>query len=100
MEEIKCTSYEKREFIRYLKYAKEMKAKTKIKQGKFDDTYYDIQRIEILIKRVEGEAPKQEYIKDSLNHVHDYSNKEVGQQLYKKEYYENIVKGRKNENKK
>ncbi len=95
MEEIKCTSYEKREFIRYLKYAKEMKAKTKVKQGKFDDTYYDIQRIDILIKRAEGIVPKQNYIKDSLEYTHYESNKEREDQLYKKEYYNNVVKGRK-----
>lgn len=95
MEEIKCTSYEKREFIRYLKYAKEMKAKTKVKQGKFDDTYYDIKRIDILIKRVEGIMPKQNYIKDSLEYTHYESNKEREDQLYKKEYYNNVVKGRK-----
>lgn len=95
MEEIKCTSYEKREFIRYLEYAKEMKSKTKVKQGKFDDTYYDIKRIEILIQRVEGIAPRQEYIKDSLDYTHYESNKEREDQLYKKEYYNNVVKRRK-----
>lgn len=88
MEEIKCTSYEKREFIRFLKYAKEMKQKTKIKQGKFDDTYYDIQQIELLIKRVEGIVPYQNYQKDSLNWTHD-NNKTREQQYYKHEEYEN-----------
>ena len=61
MEEIKCTSYEKREFIRILKYAKEMKLKTKVRQGKFDDTLYDIQQIDLLIQRVEGKIPYQNY---------------------------------------
>lgn len=71
MEEIKCTSYEKREFIRILKYAKEMKMKTKIRQGRFDDTYYDIQQIDLLIQRVEGLAPQNHYVKDSLEWTHE-----------------------------
>lgn len=71
MEEIKCTSYEKREFIRLLKYAKEMKQKQKVRQGKFDDTYYDIQQIDLLIRRVNGETPYQSYQKDSLNWTHE-----------------------------
>lgn len=95
MEEIKCTSYEKREFIRILKYAKEMKMKTKIRQGRFDDTYYDIQQIDLLIQRVEGLAPQKHYVKDSLSYTHDYSNKDREEQIYKKEYYDNVVKGRK-----
>ena len=94
MEEIKCTSYEKREFIRILKYAKEMKMKTKIKQGKFDDTFYDIQQIDLLIKRVEGIVPRQEYIKDSLKWTHE-GKKEQEEKIYKSEYYEKVVKGKK-----
>ena len=88
MEEIKCTSYEKREFIRYLEYAKEMKMKTKIKQGKFDDTYYDIQRIDILIKRVEGITPKQNYQRNSLEWTHVNNTDDIDLQMYKHEYYE------------
>lgn len=95
MEEIKCTSYEKREFIRFLKYAKEMKMKTKIRQGRFDDTYYDIQQIELLIQRVEGVIPQKNYVQNSLSYTHDYSNKDREEQIYKKEYYENVVKGKK-----
>ena len=93
MEEIKCTSYEKREFIRYLEYAREMKLKTKIKQGKFDDTYYDIKRIDLLIKRVEGIVPQQDYQRNSLEYTHE-NKKDQEEQIYKKEYYDNVVKGR------
>ena len=71
MEEIKCTSYEKREFIRLLKYAKEMKQKQKVRQGKFDDTLYDIKQIDILIQRVNGITPYQSYQRDSLNWTHE-----------------------------
>lgn len=94
MEIIKCTSYEKREFIRILEYAKEMKMNTKIKQGKFDDTLYDVQQIELLIKRVKGVAPKEAYIKDSLGWTHE-TKKDQETQYYKHEYYNNIVKGKK-----
>ena len=95
MEEIKCTSYEKREFRRFLEYAKKMKMQTKIKHGKFDDTLYDIQQIDLLLKRIEGIVPYQNYQKDSLSYTHDYSNKEREEQLYKKDYYNNVVKGKK-----
>lgn len=94
MEEIKCTSYEKREFIRILKYAKEMKLKTKVRQGKFDDTLYDIQQIDLLIQRVEGKIPYQNYQQNSLEWTHE-GKKDQEDQFYKKEYYENVVKGRK-----
>ena len=87
MEEIKCTSYEKREFIRFLKYAKEMKMKTKIRQGKFDDTLYDVQQIELLIQRVEGKTPYQNYQQNSLSYLHE-DNKEREQQYNKHEEYE------------
>lgn len=87
MEEIKCTSYEKREFIRFLKYAKEMKMKTKIKQGKFDDTYYDVQQIELLIQRVEGKVPYQSYHKDSLSWTHE--GKEEQENKINWQYYNN-----------
>ena len=88
MEEIKCTSYEKREFIRILKYAKEMKMKTKIKQGRFDDTYYDIQQIDLLIKRVEGIVPQQHYQRDSLEWQHENKTDDTDLKMYKHEYYE------------
>ena len=87
MEEIKCTSYEKREFIRILKYAKEMKMNTKIKQGKFDDTLYDIQQIELLIQRVNGVEPYQNYHQNSLSWVHE-DKKDQEQQYQKHEEYE------------
>lgn len=94
MEEIKCTSYEKREFLRILRYAKEMKMQTKVKQGRFDDTLYDIQQIDLLIQRVEGKVPYQNYQRDSLSYTHDCSNKEREEQIYKKDYYNNVVKGK------
>ena len=51
MEEIKCTSYEKREFIRLLKYAKEMKQKQKVKQLEiniyYDSDFFSIIRISL-----------------------------------------------------
>lgn len=93
MEEIKCTSYEKREFLRILKYAKEMKMQTKIKQGRFDDTLYDIQQIDLLIQRVEGKTPYQNYQRDSLAYTHE-SKKDQEDQIYKKGYYNNVVKGK------
>ncbi len=85
MEEIKCTSYEKREFIRLLKYAKEMKSQTKVKQGKFDDTLYDIRQIDLLIKRVEGVQPYQNYQQDSLNWKHEPKVEQESQENWK--YY-------------
>lgn len=93
MEKIECTSYEKREFIRILEYAKEMKMKTKIKQGRFDDTLYDIQQIDLLIDRVKGKAPRQNYQKDSLKWTHE-SKLDQEEQFYKKEYYNKVVKGK------
>lgn len=92
MEEIKCTSYEKREFIRILKYAKEMKMKTKIKHGKFDDTYYDIHQIDILIKRVEGIVPQKNYIKNSLEWTHDPKDEQENQENWR---YYNRNRGKK-----
>ena len=92
MEEIKCTSYEKREFIRLLEYAKEMKLKNKPNNSKqhgasrWDDTQYDIQQIELLIKRVKGKAPENNYIKDSLNITHE-SREEYEESNRQKYYY-------------
>lgn len=54
---INCTQYEKNEFIRYLEYAKEQKnlnRTMKKKNDKFDTTDYDIERINVLISRVNG----------------------------------------------
>lgn len=87
MEEIKCTSYEKRDLIRFLEYAKQMKRNTIIKKGKFDDREYDIQRIEILLKRCKGIAPKQDYIRNSTEYSHE-SNEQREQQFYKHDEYE------------
>lgn len=92
MEEIKCTSYEKREFIRLLEYAKEMKLKNKQdnlnKKGVrfWDDTQYDIQQIELLITRVKGISPETNYIKDSLNTTHE-SREEYEESNRQKYYY-------------
>lgn len=94
MEIIKCTSYEKRLLIRYLEHIKKEKMETKIRPGKFDDTLYDIQQIDVLIKRVEGKAPYQNYQKDSLAWTHE-NKKDQEEQIYKKEYYDNVVRGRK-----
>ena len=87
MEEIKCTPYEKRDFIRFLEYAKEMKRNTIIKKGKFNDIEYDTERIELLIKRCKGIAPKQDYIRNSIEYSHE-GNETREQQYYKHEEYE------------
>lgn len=91
MEEIKCTSYEKREFIRLLEYAKEMKIKNKQdnlnKKGVryWDDTNYDVQQIDILIKRIKGIPPEKNYIRDSLNATHE--NREEYEESNRQKYY-------------
>ena len=86
MEEIKCTSYEKREFIRLLEYAKEMKLKNKQDNLRFwDDTQYDIQQIELLITRVKGIPPETNYIKDSLNTTHE--SREDYEESNRQKYY-------------
>ena len=91
MEEIKCTSYEKREFIRLLEYAREMKLKNKPgnlnKNGasRWDDTNYDVQQIDILIKRIKGYEPQNNYIRDSLTTTHE--NREAYEESNRQKYY-------------
>lgn len=94
MEEIKCTSYEKRDFIRFLEYAKEMKRNTMIKKGKFDDREYDIERIELLIKRCKGIEPKQDYIRNSVAYSHE--NNHIREKQYNKHEEYEKYKGAKN----
>lgn len=97
MEEIKCTSYEKREFIRLLEYAKKMKLQnrpstlnnngTRRGASRWDDTEYDIQQIELLIQRVKGIAPEKNYIKDSLKATHE-SREDYEESNRQKFYYD------------
>ena len=57
MATINCTEYEKNEFIRILEYAREQKRinrPAKSRNLKFDTTDYDIERINVLIGRVNG----------------------------------------------
>lgn len=57
MATINCTEYEKNEFVRFLEYAKEQKELNRPPKGrkeKFDTTDYDIERINVLIGRVNG----------------------------------------------
>ena len=62
---IKCTHYEKNEFIRFLEELKERKKNDKLNpKEKFDTTKYDIERINVLIKRVNGEF-KESYLQNS-----------------------------------
>ena len=55
---VKLTVYEQSDLLRYLEYAKEQKEINQplVKEGqkKFDDTRYDLHRINILIERVKG----------------------------------------------
>lgn len=65
---INCTHYEKNEFIRFLEELKEYKRNFKLATNeKFDTTKYDIERINILIDRVNGNY-KECYIQDSKEH--------------------------------
>lgn len=92
MEIIKCTSYEKRLLIRYLEHIKKEKMETKIRPGKFDDTLYDIQQIDVLIKRVEGKAPYQNYQRDSLAWTHSPKDEQEDKENWK---YYNRNRGKK-----
>jgi hypothetical protein len=85
MEIIKCTSYEKRLLIRYLEQVKKEKMETKIRPGKFDDTLYDIQQIELLIQRVNGNPPRQSYQRDSLAYTHEPKKEQETKENWK--YY-------------
>ena len=65
---INCTHYEKNEFVRFLEELKEYKRKFKPRGSeKFDSSEYDIQRINVLLDRVNGKY-KECYIQDSKEH--------------------------------
>ena len=66
--------------------------KTKIRQGKFDDTLYDIQQIDVLIKRVEGKVPYQNYQRDSLEWTHSPKDEQEDKENWK---YYNRNRGKK-----
>ena len=52
---IKLNPYERQELLRYLEYAKSRKLIDQVSRNeKFDTTQYDIERINVLIDRVNG----------------------------------------------
>ena len=67
---IKLSAYEQGELLRYLEYAKEQKKANQllIKEGqkKFDDTKYDLFRINILMQRIQGKYTE-DYLQNTWN---------------------------------
>lgn len=65
---IKLSPYEQGELLRYLEYAKEQKKAnqplTKEGQKKFDETKYDVYRINVLMARVQGKYTE-DYLQNS-----------------------------------
>jgi len=74
---IKMSVYEKAELLRYLQYAKEQKLINQPlkKQGtkSFDDTGYDIHRINILMERVKGKYTE-DYQQSSRKYNRDHGD--------------------------
>lgn len=74
---IKMSVYEKAELLRYLQYAKEQKLINQPlkKQGNktFDDTGYDIHRINVLMERVKGKY-KEDYLQSSRKYNRDHGD--------------------------
>jgi hypothetical protein len=73
---IKLSVYEKADLLRYLQYAKEQKLinqPTPKKNKMFDDTGYDIHRINVLMERVKGNF-KEDYQQTSRRYSKDHGN--------------------------
>ena len=72
---VKMSVYEKAELLRYLQYAKEQKIINQPAQkpgkGTFDDTGYDIHRIDILMERVRGKYTE-DYQQSSRKYNRDH----------------------------
>lgn len=95
MNRIELDAYEKKDLINYLEYAKSHYYMEKPEKNKWDDRYYNINRIDHLIDCINGKVQRGGIYSSSFETIErEPTVKEKQEIAYKRKYNKNLMKRR------